>query len=173
MSAFDFITYMENVAVKLKDIEHTTATPRYHKISSIAELEQLLQASVETEGIQLLVLDNKEGRLIDNDAAGLFDDKYFIFYLLQNITVSDMEERSTTLESLKATGKKILSKMFKDMLADGELPHANRIGLYDLDRDSIRYLTIGPLGDNYHGIQFSFTVADTFSYAYDSNDWNS
>jgi len=173
MSAFNFITYMENVAETLKDILHTEAKPRFHKISNLAELEQLLQSGVETEGIQLLVLDNKEGGLIDNGSAGLFDDEYFIFYLLQNISVSDMDERSTVLSSLKATGKKILSKMFKDMHDDGNLPHDNRSGLYDLDRNSIRYITIGPIGDNYHGIQFSFTVADTFSYAYDSDDWTS
>ena len=171
MTPFDFITYMQTIATNLKDIQHTAETPRFHKISSIANLEELLQTTIVTNGIQMLVLDTHEGGIIDNDAAGLFDDMYYTFYLVQNLDITDMSERQTTLAALKLSCKKIMSKMFKDMKDDGNKAIDDRIGLNMLDRNSIRYLTVGPMGDNYQGIQVTFTLAETFSYAYKAADW--
>jgi len=166
---FNFNSYMLTVAETLKELKHTEAAPKYHRASSISEVEELLQNSTKTSGLQLIIQDDREGRIIDNRAELLIDDKYRVFYVVKNVQSLTMEEREEALDDCETVVKKILSKMFYDMLrADNQ--GADKDLLF-FDRNSVRYQTIGPIGDNYHGIIVMFTVPNTFSYAYNADDW--
>ena len=47
----------------------------------------------------------------------------------------------------------------------------NENGLLDLDRSSIYYDTIGPIGQNYYGIMVSFSLISMPGIKYNADDW--
>jgi len=167
---FDFITYMSDVAEKLKEIQHSLQNRRFHRVSSIANIEELLSNMGNTEGLQLLVVDAYDGRFIDNNSSNLLDSRLFTFYVVKNIQeATDFDEKQEALKQCRLVSKKILSKLFLDKLTDSQAK--TETGLRNLDRQSVRYLTVGPIGDNYHGIETIFTILEKPGIIFSEEDW--
>jgi hypothetical protein len=166
MATFDFITYFRNVATTLKDILHSADNQRFHRISSLPEMEEFLANSRSNSGYHLIVLDKPSGRLDDSsNSDNLIDRKFYTFYILKNVANADYDEAETIRQQCLTSARKIMSKMFLD-----KRNSAN--SLLDLDRSSIYYDTIGPIAHGYMGIMCSFSLYNSAGIIYDSDDWN-
>ncbi|MEI6853115.1 MAG: hypothetical protein WCL06_09740, partial [Bacteroidota bacterium] len=77
--SFDFTSYMENVAIKNKEIAHVpeSAEKRFFRISSIVNLEEILANITNVGGTCLTVEDNLMGRLIDQNSDNYLDDQSY------------------------------------------------------------------------------------------------
>ncbi len=167
---FNFTEYMRDIAIKLKDIAHTAETKKFHRISSIAKLEELLSSSSNAGYPALIVVDNREGRYLDRNSDNLLDSRYYSFYVIKNVANQDIAGREAAIKECETIIKKILGKFFNDMANDnrGIQPQT---GLRNLNRDSITYYTIGPIGDNCFGIQVTFTMLQPTGIKYNADDW--
>jgi hypothetical protein len=161
---------MRDIAERLKDIQHTDVLPRFHRISGIASLEELILNMQHTTGYQLLAEDNLNGRFSDNLAINWLNIRQYIFFVVKQADPNSPEEMETVKSGCFTVAKKVLSKIKIDRLTDHrrETDH----GLRNLDTSSIRYSGVGPIGDHYYGVQVFFNVLDPAGIVYIDDDWN-
>jgi len=183
---FDFSRYFHQIATSLIEIAHPDpieSNPstsidshrtirKFHRISGITQLEELLQNLTLTTdvGYQLVIEDNLDSRYIFN-AATLLDAQYYVFYVLKRCKLNDFAEIEQAKEGCKSVIKKIISKLFRDHEADWKMQTANANGLRGFQKNSISIQTIGPLADNYWGLMCSFTISDNPEIKYNPTDW--
>lgn len=168
--AFDFSQYFRDIANRLKDIAHTDKKRKFHRVSGITQLEELLHnlTSTTDAGYQLVIEDNLDSRFFDN-AKTLLDQQFYVFYVLKRCNVSDFDSIEKAKDGCKSVSKKIWSKMFRDYETDWRSGNTN--GLRGFARGSIAVTTVGPLADQYWGLMCSFTVSDNPGIHYDAADW--
>jgi len=170
---FDFITYMENVAQQHKSIAHdpSNGNDHYFRVSGVAGLEELLSNINNASFPALCVVDNPEGRLVDQSSNNVVDRQFYYFFLLKPADSLDADSRQTAIDDCRTIARQILARMFRDYLKENrELTETT--GLRYLQRDSITYKAIGPLGDNCHGMWVSFAVINRTGISFDKNMWS-
>ena len=165
MTKFNLTDYLLDVAERLIDLQHTDANNRFSRVSSVIGLEEYLSNMTFNTGWQLIAVDTRSGRFDDGSASdNLIDSQLYTFYLVKAIELHNFDARQQLIKDCEAIVKKILSKMFYDK-------REGLNGLLDLQRGSVSYDTIGPIGNNCHGLMVFFTVLDATNIAYDANDW--
>jgi hypothetical protein len=163
---YDHITYMEDCATRLKDLGHTAEVPKFFRVSSLTQLDEVL-ANLTTMGQTVLIVhDNTEGSIGDRNISNNYlDSPYYLFYIMKHVALDDFDAKANAKKECKAIAIKIISKMLVDK-------SRSRSGLLFLDFTNIPYQGIGPVGDNYYGIMVSFTVADNAELIYNADDWD-
>ena len=165
MEKFDFISYMRDCAVRLKDIQHTNETPRFFRISGISQLEELLANLPDASSPALMVENNIEGRFSDPGPSDNFlDTPYYTFYVIGKVSFNDFDEIEQVKKNTKEIAEKIVARMLKDR-------RNYRNGLVMLRFDNVPYQNIGPIGDQCYGTMISFTVINTSNSRYNASDW--
>jgi len=160
---------MLDCATRLKTIGHTDYVHRFFRCSGIAGLEELLNQQTDITGRVLVIHNNEEGSVGDMVHSDNFlDSPYYVFYVLEKVeNYNDFDSEELAKQNCKTDGFKILSRMIRE----------KRLGLNGLDFldfTSVPYQNVGPVGVNFHGVMFSFTVTDGDNrLVYDINDWNS
>lgn len=165
---FNFKTYMLDCATRLKDIAHTNSVHRFFRCSGIAGLEELLNEQTDITGRVLVIHNNEEGSVGDiNRSDNFIDSPYCVFYVLERVeNYNDFDAEELAKANCKATGFKILARMIREK-------RLGLNGLSFLDLTSVPYQNVGPVGLNFHGVMFSFTVTDGNSnLVYNAADWN-
>ena len=166
MADFNFNTYMEWVATKLKELSHTASDPHFSRCTSLAGLEELASNFKNSSGVQLVIEDSPSGTMDDSSQSdNLIDRKFYVFYILKAIPFHDHDARETAVQLATTIMKKILSKMFKDK-------RDCALGLMDLDRTSINYDVVDYVGNNCSGLMVRFTLLEASDIAFDVDDWN-
>ncbi|MFA6400882.1 MAG: hypothetical protein WCX31_04545 [Salinivirgaceae bacterium] len=164
MIQFDFITYMEDVAIKLKDIGHNEFNKRFFRISGIAGLEELIGELPDAQYPALMVVENNEGRISDNLGDNFVDTPSYEFYIVTNYEFADHGARAAAKKQCKTIGQKILAKML----------HDSRQRLHGLDLmqfGNIPYFPVGPFGDRAISVYFRFDVNQSSGMVYNAADW--
>lgn len=164
---FNFLAYMLDCATRLKAIGHDDYTKRFFRCSGIAGLEELLNSITDVSGRVLVVHNNQEGSVGDQVHSDNFlDSPYYVFYVLERVAdYNDFDAEELAKENCKTTGFKILARMIREK-------RLGLNGLSFLDFSSIPYQNVGPVGINFHGVMFSFTVTyGNDKLIYNTNDW--
>jgi len=162
---FNFITYMRQVAISLKELQHTTQDKHFHRVGSLADLEEFLSNLRIIQGYQLVALDKISGRLDDSSHSdNLLDKRVYTFYLFTQVNYGDFDTHETAIEACLTVTRKIISKMFADKTAGAN-------GLSLLNRSSIYYDTIGPFATGWYGVMCNFSLSDSAGIIYNASDW--
>ncbi|MBC8488858.1 MAG: hypothetical protein H8D45_22780 [Bacteroidetes bacterium] len=166
MAEFKFTEYMLEIAEALKEILHTAGDKHFSRISSLPALEEYLQNMTFNSGWQILVVDNRTGRYDDSSKSdNLLDRQLYSFYLVKSIKLNDFDAREQLIRDAEIVLKKILSKYFYDK-------RSCLNGLRDLQRNSITYDTIGPIGNECHGLMVHFSIIEPPGIIYNEDDWS-
>lgn len=162
---FNFSEYMLNIATTLKALSHSDTNPCFSKVSSLPKLEEFLGNIRSNKGLQLVIVDTHTGRFDDSSKSdNLLDHQLYTFFLFRNVTINDHAERQQTLIEITAILHSILSKFMKDR-------KEYNLGLEHLKRSSINYDTIGPIGNNCHGLMVHFTINSFPDLTFDAEKW--
>lgn len=165
MTKFNLTDYLLDVSEKLIELQHTENDKHYSRVSSVVGLEEYLSNMTFNTGWQLIAVDTRSGRFDDGSYSdNLIDSQLYSFYLVKALEHHNFDARQQLIKDCEVIVKKILSKMFYDK-------REGLNGLLDLQRGSISYDTIGPIGNNCHGLMVFFTVLDATDIAYNANDW--
>jgi hypothetical protein len=163
---FNFITYMRSCAETLKDIGHTEQTPKFFRISGLLELDEVLSNLSDMGFPAMLVHDNTEGVIADRAPSDNYlDTPYYVFYIVQHVSYADHDAQELAKAQCKTIALKILARMLRDK-------KRGKNGLTFLQFNNIPYQGIGPIGDNCHGVMFTFQVPDSANLIYNADDWN-
>jgi hypothetical protein len=170
--AFDFLAYMEKVAKELLAIGHTTNGKKsFFRVGGISSMEELLQGISKADFPALCAVDQPEARLIDRDSSNPLLLNYHYFFILQHAASLDAASRSAAIKECSVIAGKILSRMFRDKLAECRDPFTYPSGLKGLNRDSVSLKSVGPVADNCFGVWVSFTLTSESGIVYNADDW--
>lgn len=174
--AFDFTGYMKIIAEKLKEIQHddTATEKKFFRISSVANIDEMIQHFTNSGTPCLMVEDNDMGRYMEADGSQSYlDNQSYSFCIMKHCEQMDASDREQIKKDVKAMHKKVISRFKKDKKYDLTHPGEVRTGMRNFDLASVFYQTIGPVGDNYYGIlvQFSMLEPANADLVYDANDW--
>jgi len=163
-TVYNHLEYMEEVASLCKDIAHSKPRPRFFKSTGLANLDGLI-ARLNTAYFPCLVAENNEDeRFSDNVSDNVLSVPFYSFYILLKANPGNDDEIFSARTKAKEIAKKVVARMCNDGLNE-------RYGLDLLEYNSIRFLGVGPLGDNGYGVMVSFSVKQVAGVFYNSNDW--
>jgi hypothetical protein len=167
---FSFVDYMKGLAFKNRLLQHTDEKKAFYRVSSITNLEELLTSGSFGKNRCMLVIDGREGRMVDNESDNLLDNQYYTFFIVEHVEQNDPDKRQQALVMCMYVVKQVLGKMFLDKRNDqkGKTPLT---GLGNLDRASIYYKEFGPIGDNFWGYMVSFSLMEPPNIRYNEQDW--
>ena len=170
---FDHIKYLEKIARESVDIKHTDEKPHFSIASGYTQAEQLMQNALRSNEVQLIAIDDLSGSYDNDDSINLYDTQSCSFMVLKHVSdLNNMVETQTARKQCQLIARKIFARMRYDQyLAQKNIPINDSIGLRQLNQNSFQYFSVGPIGDNYFGIDISFTVGTPESMKYNPDDW--
>lgn len=167
---FDFVRYMELIATKLKEIQHNPIrNTAFHRITNLASLEELLQNMNKIIGVQMIVEDVMEGNFVTNGNT-IIDNPNFRFYIIKHVKTDNFDAKEEAKRECKLIAKKIMSRLLRDNYEDLQVP-VIPMGLKNLKRDSFQYFSVGPILDNFWGVEMSFSILEGADVKFVANDW--
>jgi len=140
--------YLESIREEFIDLKVT------ERVSSIIQLEEMLTNIRDTSKYRFLVKDSGDGHL--DFKARRLNIAYHIFYIFVKAGVNDNGSRLTAKREAMIMGIKIIDRMRADSEDFGDPTHG-------LDDSRVDYGEIGPIGNNYYGYSFGFTIEQSFS----------
>ena len=167
---FDIVAFMENAARCRNSVKHTDTEKHFFRISGLQAMDEVLQSMGEARFPAILVEDELDGQFIDNNSDNVLDMRNFIFYVEKQVRSVDMDDREDIIRECNVICRHILSLMFRYKSEEGK-KNLNDSGLRYLDRSSVSYFTIGPVGDNCFGIACGFQILDTPDVRFDESAW--
>jgi hypothetical protein len=160
---FNFISYISQFATTLKDF--APYTNNFYRASSVAKIEELLQnMRAAADNLLLIAATNHDGVIGDNNSDNFIDNPSYQFYILKHVKQNTQTDIDTTLTTCKNAGRKILAKMLHD-----RRNNLNNLSFLSLSR--VPYYSVGPIGNNYHGIIFDFSVVQNADLVYKTSDY--
>ncbi len=165
----DVIGYFKYMAVHLKVFLHQddpAGSRSFFRVSGLAGMEELLTNPKCKDHI-LMIEDQDDGSFVD-PGHNVIDERIVSGYILERVKDStDFDALQTARAKCKSTMIKILSRLNKD----GANWHNNSKGLRGFDIYNFRYYSVGPLGQTFHGIRFSFTLDEQCPLVENPSDW--
>lgn len=170
---FDIVTFMENVAAWLTLIGHSSTNKRFFRISGIQALEEVLQnlGEIKRDHPILIVEDEIEGDYSDALSDNIRDMRNFMFYIVKPGASQDMNSRETIIRECEEIRKQIMAFMFREQ-KKAAATNADTYGLRNLNRASITYFSVGPIGDACFGMACGFQINDSTAVSFDESLWN-
>jgi len=173
MTKFNYVDYMQMLATANKLLKHDPEGEKhFFKVSSLINLDELLQNLNQAEFPALCVVDEPEGKLVDKDISNLLDLQYYYFFVIDKAEIDDAASRKRAIDGSRIIMKQLFSRMFRDKLKEQQnallVPS---YGIRNLNRDSISYKAVGPIADNCFGLWASFTLLESSDIKYNADDW--
>lgn len=173
---FDFTGYMKTIAEKLKEIKHSDSdtAKKFFRISSVMNLEEMVDNFTNAGSPCLMVEDNRSGRMMEpQNSQSYLDNQNYAFLIIKHCQQFDASDREQIKKDCDAIMKKIISKFKNDRKYDLTHPGETRTGMRDFDMNTVAYQTTGPLGDNYYGmlVQFAMISPINSELVYNTEDW--
>lgn len=151
--SFNLVDYLEAVRDHFAEFK-TEKGKKLSRVSSISGLEEFLSTLPHnSKNLHIIAVVQPDGVLQDpNRSDNYADVPYYRFYIVGHAKLLDADAKADLINRCKKTGLKIIGKMLKDRIA-------RKNGLQGFEFDRIPYQGIGPFGNNYYGVEFSFNVS--------------
>lgn len=160
MELYNHFKYGEQLATRLKSIAHTPERPRYFTAYGLEDLFNFEDKISTLTGFVLIAVNGYESDSSDNHSDGLTDTLQYAFIVARN-TISD---RTGTIQTAFEESRKICKQIRNALLLDERLQgFINR---------NTQLNGIGPIGDNFYGCLFSFSIQQPEDYFLDESYWN-
>ena len=161
---YNHIEYMESIAANLKVIAHSRNNQRFFKSTGLASLDGLIARIGCAKLPAIVAEDQSDQNIIDNTSDNILAKPYYTFYVLYPAKAGNDDSIFEARKNGLKTAKKIISRMRKDA-------REQVYGLKDLNVGSFKIMGIGPIGDQGHGVQVTFTLIEDSDTYYNESDW--
>ena len=140
---FNSFEYFDSIKAAVPEIE------KVYKASGLSALEEVLTDLRNNPNCCLVARDSGDGFL--NLKTTKLDNAYHTIYVMVQVKLNDHDSRLAAKRAAMTTGLKVFMRMKQD---------ANDFGdpAYGLNDSRIDYNEIGPLGSNYYGYAFGFSI---------------
>lgn len=140
---FNLYEYINSI---YEDVE---VLQKIYRISGISNIEEMLSDLRNNPSCCVMVKDGGDGRL--NLRAKRLNTAYHTFYVFTRAKINDSSSRLAAKRLSMHAGIRLIDRMRADS-EDFSQP------AYGLNDASVDYSEFGPVGQNYYGYAFSFTV---------------
>jgi hypothetical protein len=144
---FNLYEYLVSIVADVPLIKAT------HRVSSLVQMEETLSNLRQAASCALLVRDSGDGHLDLHDRR--LNTGYYNFYIMCKANVNDHASRLAAKRLAMQVGVQLLDRIKQDALDFGD-------PAYGFDDSRIDYSEIGPVGANYYGYNFGFTLKQGF-----------
>jgi hypothetical protein len=140
--------YLESI------IEAVPQIKKLYRVSSLVQLEEVLSNLRDLPHNALMVTDSGDGYLDFKNRR--LNTAYHTFYVFVKANINDHSSRLAAKREAMQSGINLIDRMRADSEDFGMLT-------YGFDDSRIDYNEIGPIGNNYYGYSFGFTVKQGFA----------
>jgi hypothetical protein len=140
--------YLESI------IEDLPGIKKMYRVSSLIQLEEALSNLRDMPNCCLMVTDSGDGFL--DFASRRLNTAYHTFYVFVKAGINDHASRLAAKREAMDSAIKLIDRMRTDSTDFGMMT-------YGFDDSRIDYNEIGPIGNNYYGYSFGFTVKQAFA----------
>ena len=174
---FNFTTYMRTIARQLIAIAwdpEDTDAKKFFRISSVVNMDELIQSLSGAASPCIVVEDTRVGRLMDRGSLNFLNNQSYTFMVLVQGETGNAEENEACKDTAWDITKAILSRFMKDYHSDQRPPVVTKTGMRNIDWESISYQSVGPYGDSFFGIMVQFTMLNPINkqLVYNENEWD-
>ncbi len=162
MTEFDYIAYMEDIAIRMLDIQHTDSKAHFFRISGAGQMDQFLNEINYLQDPVICVDINPDGRVLAPQETNLVDTPSHRFYVMKKAGSGKFEDMENAKKESKTLGFKILAK-FKHDKHQALYKNVDN-GLHFLDLN-FSYQVVGPLAQKWYGCMFTIRLQQS---AYDA-----
>jgi hypothetical protein len=163
---YNHLDYFRSIASTLREFIHDPHKTVFHRVRTIASLEEFLfNSRIVKKVTHLVVMDRTDSRLQDALSDNRLVKSFYSFYVLMHASMDDAD----AIEQANATVQEILFKILSRMLHDKQHYQS---GLVNLDFDSVVFSSVGPIGDNFIGVECSFIIAEPVPLVFNLMDWD-
>lgn len=167
--AFNFVSYMQNLATLLKEVQHSDTDKRFFRMSGIETLEEVFNNVLTGQSPSIGVIENSDGRINDNRADKVDDRQVYTFMVMGRAPFMDHDARHATKNELKEIAFKLISRLKRDHETDYNLE--TDFGLRQLIISSFSYAFLPPVIDNIICLRVSFVVEEYAQINFDQAHW--
>jgi hypothetical protein len=161
---YKHVSYLENIAKRLKAISHSPVSKAFYSSDSITNLVQLFSSATTAKYPALVALDDPSSNdtpEIDAPATR----RFYSFVVICKPASASTTDAAKAKEEAEVIARKIVAKMRHDSL-EGE--EGFRPGSLEAD---VSFSSTGRLLNTLQGCMVSFTVNETLSYRLNPEDW--
>jgi hypothetical protein len=162
---YNHFEYGRYLAENLKAIQHTASEPHYFRATDQIALTDLLQRISQASGILLVAWDAMKSGFEWHGSDSLIERPEYAFWLLKQTAGDDIETVFSAQNECRTIAKEIVARMFAD--SDNYAPN----GLNLLDKGSVKLEGIGHAGDNFFGVEISFSFIQGINYQLKPEMW--
>ncbi len=157
MNDFDFLSYAEVLAGRLKAVGHSEGHRRFFHSFGLEDLVFFTDRLSSLDGFVMIAVDGHESESTDNRADALADTRHYGIIICRNTVADDPASISSAFADADRLCREVRNRMLHELR-----PYISR----DTEINGI-----GPIGDNFYGCLLSFTVEDTEGFAIDQTQW--
>lgn len=126
-----------------------------YRVSGLSSMEELLSQLGKVPDNCILVKDSGDGYLDLEDKR--LDTGYHLFYIMHHAKANDHASRLAAKRNSMLKGVQLLDQVKKDSVEFGDQA-------YGFAAKRVDYSEIGPIGQNYYGYSFGFTVEQGINF---------
>lgn len=163
------IAYFKYIAQHLKVLKHRDgdeANKSFFRVTGLGEMEEVLQ-NPNCKDLILVVEDSYDGNFSDN-ANNVIDERIGVFYIMRR---SSDGSDFAALEAARLECMNTIKKILARMRLDAKKWHENTKAMRGFDINTVRYYSVGPIGQGWLGIRASFNLDEPAPIVEDPNDW--
>jgi hypothetical protein len=165
MSKYNHYSYCEMLATRLKPIGHTTNERRFFRATEQDSPEELATRISAAQGTILVAIDGADSSFSMPNSDLLVEKPAYSLLLLSQTESDNTDSIFAAQQSCRQIAKEIIAKMLEDALK-----YLN--GLEFVDGNSFKVGGIGPVGDNFYGVNMSYTFIQGTPYSLTPGMWN-
>ena len=162
---YNHFEYGEMLASKLKAIKHTKEDVHFFRATEQTRYEDLVDSMSSAHGTILIALNGAVSDFLWVDSDSLMERPQYSFCVLKN-TVSDDTD---TIFLAQSECKEIAMQIIARMLRDSDSYKNNGLNL--INKNSFKIEGIGPVGDNFYGVELSFSFDQGTDFRIDTTMW--
>lgn len=168
MTIAEYDTYFEDIAKRLKAVQHTDQQPRYANYH-IEEVLTGLRADLDMRDYCLLQEDI-EGKIVGKANENADNLQSGAVMILRHVALDDFKEERVVLDKALKLAIQVAAKMVKDKeisILTKDLPKFLR----GLDISMFSYQKVGPVFDRCFGYRLEFQYVDSTNLIMDPEEW--
>lgn len=153
------------LATKLKAIAHSENRKQYFSASTLNDMNEIEESVSQMNGTILIAMDSCNSSFLFPDSDSLLEVPEYSFVIL---TQTNKSENENAVEHSQLACKRLAKQIIARMLQD-----ANRYkhGLQYIKGSSFKIEGIGPISDNFYGVELSFLFEKPENYTINSEMW--
>lgn len=163
MDTYNHLQYGQNLVTLMKLFQYKP-DKSYFRAPNSDTLQSISNRLSEINYPVMVAVDGKDSDFSDNEAEVLLEKPQYFFMILLPADNNDPDNIMAVQETAKQNIMQVIARMMYDKRKE-----LNGLGALLIDSFVVR--SIGPMGDNLHGVVFGFNVEAGTSYKLNSDFW--